>query len=341
MHILVTGGAGYIGSHTVIELLKAGHSVVVVDNLVNSSRLALQRVEKITGQQIPFYETDIRDRAGLQKVFAEHSFDCCIHFAGLKAVGESVQKPLEYYENNISGTLVLLDVMRKAGCKNIIFSSSATVYGDPAFIPITEECPKGTCTNPYGWTKWMLEQILTDYPAIEVVQIQFNYLDYDDVAVQSRKCYEVCRRHGKPVLVMEPVKGGNLVNPPKDAAAVLGIAARRQPGQLCHPVCGGLPRYHDGAVRHEQYAADAGQPQLYAGLSAAERHRARRRFQGGGDLPQAEPDPLHGLPLLCRRLPAADRHPDLFAIMNTKNIHHDMGNADLLLRNGRSDEGAD
>ena len=102
MHILVTGGAGYIGSHTVIELLKAGHSVVVVDNLVNSSRLALQRVEKITGQQIPFYETDIRDRAGLQKVFDEHSFDCCIHFAGLKAVGESVQKPLEYYENNIS-----------------------------------------------------------------------------------------------------------------------------------------------------------------------------------------------------------------------------------------------
>ena len=138
MHILVTGGAGYIGSHTVIELLKAGHSVVVVDNLVNSSRLALQRVEKITGQQIPFYETDIRDRAGLQKVFDEHSFDCCIHFAGLKAVGESVQKPLEYYENNISGTLVLLDVMRKAGCKNIIFSSSATVYGNPAVVPIPE-----------------------------------------------------------------------------------------------------------------------------------------------------------------------------------------------------------
>ena len=162
MHILVTGGAGYIGSHTVIELLKAGHSVVVVDNLVNSSRLALQRVEKITGQQIPFYETDIRDRAGLQKVFDEHSFDCCIHFAGLKAVGESVQKPLEYYENNISGTLVLLDVMRKAGCKNIIFSSSATVYGNPAVVPIPETCPKGQCTNPYGQTKSMLEQILCD-----------------------------------------------------------------------------------------------------------------------------------------------------------------------------------
>ena len=124
MHILVTGGAGYIGSHTVIELLKAGHSVVVVDNLVNSSRLALQRVEKITGQQIPFYETDIRDRAGLQKVFAEHSFDCCIHFAGLKAVGESVQKPLEYYENNIAGTLTLVDVMRKHNVKNIIYKET-------------------------------------------------------------------------------------------------------------------------------------------------------------------------------------------------------------------------
>lgn len=162
MHILVTGGAGYIGSHTVIELLNAGHSVAVIDNLVNSSRLAMQRVEKITGRQIPFYETDIRDRVGLRKIFAEHSFDCCIHFAGLKAVGESVQKPLEYYDNNISGTLVLLEEMRNAGCKNIIFSSSATVYGNPAVMPITESCPKGHCTNPYGNTKSMLEEILRD-----------------------------------------------------------------------------------------------------------------------------------------------------------------------------------
>ena len=162
MHILVTGGAGYIGSHTVIELLNAGHSVAVVDNLVNSSKLAMQRVEKITGRQIPFYETDIRDRVGLRKIFAEHSFDCCIHFAGLKAVGESVQKPLEYYDNNISGTLVLLEEMRNAGCKNIIFSSSATVYGNPAVMPITESCPKGHCTNPYGNTKSMLEEILRD-----------------------------------------------------------------------------------------------------------------------------------------------------------------------------------
>ena len=162
MKIIVTGGAGYIGSHTVIELINAGHSVVVVDNLVNSSRLALARVEKIVGQKIPFYEVDIRDRSGLEKVFAEHKFDCCIHFAGLKAVGESVQKPWEYYDNNITGTLVLLDVMRKAGCKNIIFSSSATVYGNPAVVPITEQCPKGECTNPYGQTKSMLEQILHD-----------------------------------------------------------------------------------------------------------------------------------------------------------------------------------
>lgn len=162
MNIIVTGGAGFIGSHTVIELINAGHSVVVVDNLVNSSRIALARVEKIVGQKVPFYEVDIRDRQGLEKVFSENKFDCCIHFAGLKAVGESVQKPWEYYDNNITGTLVLLDVMRKAGCKNIIFSSSATVYGNPAVIPITEKCPKGECTNPYGQTKSMLEEILRD-----------------------------------------------------------------------------------------------------------------------------------------------------------------------------------
>lgn len=162
MNILVTGGAGYIGSHTVIELINAGHSVVVVDNLVNASRVALQRVEQIVGRTVPFYETDIRDRKGMEHVFAENSFDCVIHFAGLKAVGESVQKPLEYYDNNITGTLVLLDVMRSSGCKNIIFSSSATVYGNPAVVPITESCPKGSCTNPYGHTKSMLEEILRD-----------------------------------------------------------------------------------------------------------------------------------------------------------------------------------
>jgi len=162
MAILVTGGAGYIGSHTVIELQQAGKDVVVVDNLANSSEKSLQRVEAITGKKVPFYKVDILDREGLQEVFDKEKIDSCIHFAGLKAVGESVEKPWEYYENNIAGTLTLIDVMRKNGVKNIIFSSSATVYGDPAQIPITEECPKGQCTNPYGWTKSMLEQILTD-----------------------------------------------------------------------------------------------------------------------------------------------------------------------------------
>ncbi len=162
MKILVTGGAGFIGSHTVVELQNAGYDVVVVDNLVNASAKVIGRVETITGKKVPFYETDIRDREGLEKIFAAEKPDAVIHFAGLKAVGESVRLPWEYYENNIAGTLTLVDVMRKNNCKNIIFSSSATVYGDPAFVPITEECPKGTCTNPYGWTKSMLEQILTD-----------------------------------------------------------------------------------------------------------------------------------------------------------------------------------
>lgn len=163
MNILVTGGAGFIGSHTLIELYAAGHTAVVVDNLSNSNPESLRRVAKIVGvDSIPFAKLDIRDRAGLDKLMGQYTFDACIHFAGLKAVGESVAKPWEYYENNISGTLTLVDVMRKHGCKNIIFSSSATVYGDPVEIPITEQCPKGQCTNPYGWTKSMLEQVLTD-----------------------------------------------------------------------------------------------------------------------------------------------------------------------------------
>lgn len=160
--ILVTGGAGFIGSHTIVELQKAGYEVVVVDNLDNSSKTSLERVQKITGLPVAFYQVDIRDRAGLDRILTEHPCDACIHFAGLKAVGESVEKPWEYYENNIGGTLTLLDVLRRHSCKNIIFSSSATVYGDPAEIPITEKCPKGQCTNPYGWTKSMLEQIMMD-----------------------------------------------------------------------------------------------------------------------------------------------------------------------------------
>lgn len=162
MAILVTGGAGYIGSHTVVELQNAGYDVVVVDNLSNSSEESLKRVEKITGKKVPFYKADILDADALNAIFEKEDIDSCIHFAGLKAVGESVQKPWEYYNNNITGTLVLVDVMRKHGVKNIIFSSSATIYGDPAFIPITEACPKGICTNPYGWTKSMLEQVLSD-----------------------------------------------------------------------------------------------------------------------------------------------------------------------------------
>lgn len=162
MAILVTGGAGFIGSHTVVELQNAGYDVVVLDNLSNASEKSLQRVEKITGKPVTFYKADILDREALEEIFTKEKIDSCIHFAGLKAVGESVVKPWEYYNNNIAGTLTLVDVMRKHNCKNIIFSSSATVYGDPAFIPITEECPKGQCTNPYGWTKSMLEQILMD-----------------------------------------------------------------------------------------------------------------------------------------------------------------------------------
>jgi UDP-glucose 4-epimerase len=162
MKVLVTGGTGYIGSHTVVELLEAGYEAVVLDNLSNSSAKSLERVKQITGKDVPFYQADIRDRIALTEIFQAEQPECVIHFAGLKAVGESTVKPWEYYDNNITGTLTMVDVMRQNGCKNIIFSSSATVYGTPKVVPITEESPKGECTNPYGWTKSMLEQILTD-----------------------------------------------------------------------------------------------------------------------------------------------------------------------------------
>ena len=161
MSILVTGGAGYIGSHTCVELLNEGHEVVVVDNLCNSSVISLERVQKITNKTVKFYEADLLDRDGLETIFEQESIDSVIHFAGLKAVGESVAKPLEYYWNNITGTLILCDVMRKYGVKDIVFSSSATVYGDPATVPITEDFPLHV-TNPYGRTKLMLEEILQD-----------------------------------------------------------------------------------------------------------------------------------------------------------------------------------
>ena len=145
-----------------MELLNAGYDVVIIDNLYNSNQKAVDRIEEITGKKVKFYPDDMMDRAAVKRVFDENKIDAVIHFAGLKAVGESVHKPIEYYRTNIGSTLNLTDEMRAHGCKNIIFSSSATVYGDPAEIPITENCPKGTCTNPYGWTKWMQEQILTD-----------------------------------------------------------------------------------------------------------------------------------------------------------------------------------
>ncbi len=162
MSILVTGGAGFIGSHTCVELVNAGYDVVVVDNLVNSSEKSLERVGKIVGKEIKFYETDCLDKEGLREIFSKENIEAVIHFAGLKAVGESVYKPLEYYHNNITGTLILCEVMKEFNCKNLVFSSSATVYGNPAVIPIKEDCPKGELTNPYGRTKSMLEQILTD-----------------------------------------------------------------------------------------------------------------------------------------------------------------------------------
>ena len=162
MAILVTGGSGFIGSHTVVELQEAGYEVVVIDNLSNSTEKSLKRVEEITGKSVKFYKLDIRDREGLNELFEKEDIDSCIHFAGLKAVGESVAKPWEYYENNIGGTLTLVDVMRQHGVKNMIFSSSSTVYGDPDSVPVTEESPVKKCTNPYGSTKSMQETIFAD-----------------------------------------------------------------------------------------------------------------------------------------------------------------------------------
>ena len=161
MNILVTGGAGYIGSHTCVELLEGGYNVVVVDNLCNSNPESLKRVQEITGKTLKFYEGDVRNEALLEKIFAENDIGCVIHFAGLKAVGESVAMPWQYYDNNLNSTLVLTKVMKKAGVKNLIFSSSATVYTADNEMPLKENSRTGNCTNPYGWTKYMTEQILS------------------------------------------------------------------------------------------------------------------------------------------------------------------------------------
>lgn len=175
--ILLTGGNGYIGLHTAVELITAGYDVVIADNFYNSKPEAVKLAEKITGVSIPLYPIDVADKDALRKVFAENAIDSVIHFAGLKAVGESVQIPLKYYRNNLDTTLTLLEVMQEYNVKKIVFSSSATVYGTPESVPLTEEMPRGTCTNPYGWTKLMIEQILMDVshadPELSVVLLRY------------------------------------------------------------------------------------------------------------------------------------------------------------------------
>ena len=177
MNVLLAGGAGYIGSHTCVELINAGHDVVIADNFSNSCPVAVERVEELTGKKIPLYEADVCDRDAVEKIFSENKIDAVIHFAGLKAVGESCEKPVEYYRNNIDSTLTLLEAMKKHGVNNFIFSSSATVYGTPETVPLVETMPKGSPTNPYGWTKFMMEQILTDAananPDMSVVLLRY------------------------------------------------------------------------------------------------------------------------------------------------------------------------
>lgn len=175
--IFLTGGAGYIGSHTAVELLNEGYEVVVYDNLYNSSKESIKRVEEITGKPLTFYEGDIRDREKLTEILKKEKVDAIIHFAGLKAVGESVKKPLEYYENNVGGSITLLEIMNELGIRNVVFSSSATVYGNPDTVPITESSPKKACTNPYGWSKSMVEQIMMDAqfanPNLNVILLRY------------------------------------------------------------------------------------------------------------------------------------------------------------------------
>lgn len=177
MNVLLTGGAGYIGTHTCVELLNAGHTAVIVDNFSNSCPEAVRRVEEITGKKVPLIEADVCDNEAMEKVFSTNKIDAVIHFAGLKAVGESCEKPVEYYRNNIDSTLSLLETMKKYGVKNFVFSSSATVYGTPISVPLVETMPTGSPTNPYGWTKLMIEQILMDTtkanPDLSVVLLRY------------------------------------------------------------------------------------------------------------------------------------------------------------------------
>lgn len=177
MNVLLAGGAGYIGSHTCVELINAGHNAIIADNFSNSCPEAVARVEEITGKKIPLYEADVCDKEAVEKIFSENKIDAVIHFAGLKAVGESCEKPVMYYRNNIDSTLTLLEAMKKHGVNNFIFSSSATVYGTPTTVPLVETMPTGTPTNPYGWTKLMMEQILSDTakanPEMSIVLLRY------------------------------------------------------------------------------------------------------------------------------------------------------------------------
>jgi len=177
MRILVTGGAGYIGSHTSVDLLETGYELTVIDNLANSKAESLRRVQRLTGKTLDFYQVDLLDTDALSAAFTAHPVDAVIHFAAYKAVGESVAKPLEYYQNNVAGTINLLDVMRKHGCKNLVYSSSCTVYGEPKFVPITEDHPTAAAESPYGWTKLMTEQIMRDLhksdPAWNIILLRY------------------------------------------------------------------------------------------------------------------------------------------------------------------------
>lgn len=177
MNVLLAGGAGYIGTHTCVELINSGHDVIIADNYSNSCPMAVQRVEEITGKKIPLYEADVCDTTAVEKIFSENKIDAVIHFAGLKAVGESCAKPVEYYRNNIDSTLTLLETMKKHKVNNFIFSSSATVYGTPKVVPLVETMPTGSPTNPYGWTKLMMEQILSDTakanPEMSIVLLRY------------------------------------------------------------------------------------------------------------------------------------------------------------------------
>lgn len=171
MRVLLTGGAGYIGSHTAVALLDAGHEVLVVDNYSNSSPIVIDKIQQIAGKNISAYEADVRDAKAMESIIVSEKPDCIIHFAGLKAVGESVEKPVEYYRNNLDSTMTLLEVMRKTGVKTLVFSSSATVYGEDNVPPFKEDMTKGQCSNPYGWTKWMQEQIIIDAAKVQGLSV--------------------------------------------------------------------------------------------------------------------------------------------------------------------------